>query len=59
MKRLIVFIMTITSLTFCQSFKAEKVTGSVKVLDSNDKWVEVKEGTILSLNSFLVADKKS
>ena len=59
MKRLILFIMTITSLTFCQSFKAEKVMGSVKVLGPNDKWVGVKEGTILSSNSFIVANKKS
>ena len=59
MKKVFLFVVTISSLVFCQSFKVDKVTGTVKALDSNDNWTEVKEGTTLSSNSILVADKKS
>jgi len=59
MKRIFLLILTISSLTFCQSFKVDKVSGTVKALDSNDNWINVKEGTSLPLNSILVADKKS
>ena len=59
MKKAFLLVITITSLTFCQTFKVDKVIGTVKTLDSNDNWIEVKEGTSLPLNSILVADKKS
>ncbi len=59
MKKTFLLVITITSLMFCQSFKVDKVTGTVKTLDSNDNWIEVKEGASLPLNSILVADKKS
>jgi hypothetical protein len=59
MKKIFLLVITITSLTFCQSFKVDKVTGTVKALGSNDNWIEVQEGTTLSQNSILVADKKS
>ena len=59
MKKVFLFVVTISSLVFCQSFEVDKVTGTVKALDSNDNWTEVKEGTTLSSNSILVADKKS
>jgi len=60
MKKLIfLIIMIATVLTFAQSYKVGKVTGTVKILDSNDNWIEVKDGTILSSNSILVSEKKS
>ncbi len=59
MKYMILLIMIAAGLTFAQSYKVEKVTGTVKTLDSNDKWIEVKDGTILSPNSILVSEKKS
>jgi hypothetical protein len=59
MKKMFLFIVMVTGLAFCQSFNVDKVIGTVKTLDSNDNWIEVKEGTTLSPNSFLVADKKS
>ena len=59
MKKIFLLVITITSLTCCQSFKVDKVSGTVKALDSNDNWTEVKEGTSLPLNSILAADKKS
>jgi len=60
MKKLIfLIIMIATVLTFAQSYKVGKVTGTVKILDSNDNWIEVKDGTILSYNSILVSEKKS
>ena len=59
MKKIFLFILMIAGIGFCQSFKVDKVTGTVKVLDSNDNWTEVKEGTTIPSNSILVADKKS
>ncbi len=59
MKKIFLLVITIASLAFCQSFKVDKVSGTVKALDSNDNWINVKEGTTLPLNSILVADKKS
>jgi hypothetical protein len=59
MKKTFLLVITITGLVFCQSFKVDKVTGTVKALDSNDNWIEVKEGTTIPPNSVLVADKKS
>jgi hypothetical protein len=59
MKKIFLLVIMITGLTFCQSFKVDKVTGTVEALDSNDNWINVKEGTSLPLNSILVAGKKS
>lgn len=59
MKKIFLLIVIIASITFCQSFKVDKVTGTVKTLDTNDNWSEVKKGTTIPSNSILVADKNS
>jgi hypothetical protein len=64
--KLVVLIMISIGLTcltarqaFAQSYKIEKVIGSVKILDSKDKWIDAKEGIVLSPNSILVTEANS
>ncbi|HSP86524.1 MAG TPA: hypothetical protein VLN45_00195 [Ignavibacteriaceae bacterium] len=59
MKNLIFLISILISVTFAQSYKIEKITGSVKVIDSMDKWIEAKEGNSLSSNSILITGENS
>jgi hypothetical protein len=48
-----------TGLSFSQSYKIEKVNGTVKILDSNDKWQNAKEENVISANSLLVTEDNS
>jgi len=58
-KKLLLLILISAGLTLAQTYKVEKVTGSAKILNSNDKWIDAKDGTILSPNSILVAEDNS
>ena len=59
MEKLFLLIFIAAGLAFSQTYKIEKVTGSVKILDSMDKWIEPKEGIVLSPNSILVTEANS
>lgn len=54
-----IFIILISGLTFAQTYKIEKVSGSVKILDSNDEWINAKAGIKLSANSIITTEKNS
>jgi len=58
-KKLFLLIFLAMGLTFAQTYKIEKVNGSAKILDSMDKWIEAKEGIVLSPNSILVTEDNS
>lgn len=59
MKKIFFLLLIISEMSFAQAFKVQKITGTVKTLDSNDKWVEIEEGDLLQPNSIIVTDKKS
>jgi hypothetical protein len=58
-KILFLSLIILSELTFAQTFRVEKVIGTTKVLDANDKWVEVKVGDLLQPNSIILTGKKS
>jgi hypothetical protein len=59
MKSLIFFLLFITGLTSAQTYKVEKLTGTVKILNSDDKLIQAKEGVTLPVNSILMVDENS
>ena len=59
MKKLFLLILISAGLTFAQSFKIDKVTGSAKILDSKDRVIDAKEGSELAPNSILVTEDNS
>ncbi len=59
MKKLFLLLIVFAGITFAQTYKIEKVNGSVKILDLTDKWADAKEGNILSQNSILVTENNS
>lgn len=60
MKNLFIILLLISSISFPQKFKIDKITGTVKALTSDsEKWVELKTGTELTPNSIIVVEKNS
>jgi hypothetical protein len=59
MKKIFFLLLIISEMSFAQAFKVQKITGNVKTLDSNDRWVVVREGDLLKPNSIILTDKKS
>ena len=55
---LVLFLLSFT--LYAQTYKVEKIDGIVKVqIGTDEKWVDVKEGTILKSNSTLKTGEKS
>lgn len=60
MKKILILCLLFSLVTFAQSYKVEKVSGTVKALtNGSDKWIEVKSGTELSSNSIINVEKNS
>lgn len=60
MKEILILCLLFSLVTFSQSYKVEKVSGTVKALtNGSDKWIEVKSGTELSANSIINVEKNS
>lgn len=60
MKEILILCLLFSLVTFSQSYKVEKVSGTVKALtNGSDKWIEVKSGTELSPNSIINVEKNS
>ncbi|MGQ9797886.1 MAG: hypothetical protein ACUVRG_01130 [Ignavibacterium sp.] len=60
MKKILIISLIFSVVAFSQSYKIEKVTGTVKALtNGSDKWIEVKSGTELSANSIINVEKSS
>ena len=59
MKTLIILLLISVS-SFAQTYKVENISGSVKAqIGAEEKWIDVKEGTILKPNSTLITGEKS
>ena len=55
---LVLFLLSFT--LYAQTYKVEKIDGIVKVqVGTDEKWVDVKEGTVLKSNSTLKTGEKS
>jgi len=55
---LVLFLLSFT--LYAQTYKIEKIDGIVKVqIGTDEKWVDVKEGTVLKSNSTLKTGEKS
>jgi hypothetical protein len=52
---LVIFVFTLSA----QTYKIEKLSGSVQILDAEDKWIEAEAGMELSVNSIIVTGEKS
>lgn len=60
MKKILILCLLYSLVTFSQSYKVEKVSGTVKALtNGSDKWIEVKSGSELSPNSIINVEKNS
>lgn len=60
MKKILILCLLFGVVTFSQTYKVEKVSGTVKTLtNGSDKWIEVKSGTELSPNSIINVEKNS
>lgn len=60
MKKILTLCLLFSVVTFSQTYKVEKVSGTVKALtNGSDKWIEVKSGTELSPNSIINVEKNS
>lgn len=60
MKKIIFLsLFILTEITFAQTLRVDKITGTTKILNSNDKWIEVREGDLLQPNSIILTGEKS
>jgi len=58
-KKMILLIMIAAGITFAQTYKIASVTGSAKILGSNDKWIDLEAGTAVPDNSLIVTEDNS
>jgi len=60
MKKIMIMTAILACSLFAQSYKIEKVQGTVKALIGNsEQWVDVKEGTMVSSSTVLMTDKNA
>lgn len=60
MKKILIISLIFSVIAFSQSYKVEKVTGTVKALtNGSEKWSEVKSGDELSPNTIISVEKNS
>jgi len=60
MKKIIFLSLFINLILFAQTYKVEKVYGTVRALtNESDKWIEVKSGAELSPNTIISVEKNS
>lgn len=60
MKKIFILSLLFSVVTFSQTYKVEKVSGTVKALtNGSEKWIEIKSGTELSANSIISVEKNS
>ena len=59
MKNLILLLIITVGLTYAQTYRVEKLTGYAEFLNSNDKWIGLEKGTIISDNSLVVTEENS
>ncbi len=58
--KLLFFSLLLTTLVYTQSYKVEKITGTVKSMQGNSEtWTDVKEGSFLQGNTMIMTDKSS
>lgn len=60
MKKIMIMTAILACSLFAQSYKIEKVQGTVKALIGNsEQWIDVKEGTMVSSSTVLMTDKNA
>lgn len=60
MKKILLFCLILVTITFSQSYKVEKITGTVKTQNQTaDEWVTIREGISLNNKSMLLTEKNS
>lgn len=60
MKNILILCLLFSGVTFSQTYKVEKVSGTVKVLtNGSDKWIEIKSGSEISPNSIINVEENS
>ena len=60
MKKIVMITVVLAFSLFAQSYKVEKVEGTVKALIGNsEQWVDVKEGSMVSSSTVLMTDKNA
>ncbi len=60
MKKILLITVILACSLFAQSYKVEKVQGTVKALIGNsEQWVDVKEGTMVTSSTVLMTDKNA
>ena len=58
-KNILLLVLINTAISFSQTYIVEKVSGNVKLLNAEDKWINIKEGINLTDNSLIVTEKNS